>query len=116
MASGILSNEKNKRVVLTGNEAFIRGALEAGVSFVSQYPGTPVSDVGVEIGRLTRQVPNLYFQWASNEAASIEAAAGASWSGIRALCPMKHVGVNVASDPMAVIAINGLLPINTISE
>jgi indolepyruvate ferredoxin oxidoreductase alpha subunit len=109
MASGILSNEKNKRVVLTGNEAFIRGALEAGVSFVSQYPGTPVSDVGVEIGRLTRRVPNLYFQWASNEAASIEAAAGASWSGIRALCPMKHVGVNVASDPMAVIAINGPL-------
>ncbi|MHA1697150.1 MAG: thiamine pyrophosphate-dependent enzyme [Candidatus Helarchaeota archaeon] len=109
MESNILSNEKNKRVVLTGNEAFIRGALEAGVSFVSQYPGTPVSDVGVTFGKLARVVPNLYFQWASNEATSLEAAAGASWSGIKALCPMKHVGVNVASDPMSVIAINGPL-------
>ncbi|MHA1230742.1 MAG: thiamine pyrophosphate-dependent enzyme [Candidatus Helarchaeota archaeon] len=109
MESDILSNEKNKRVVLTGNEAFVRGALEAGVSFVAQYPGTPVSDVGVEFSRLVKKVPNLYFQWASNEATSLEAAAGASWSGIRALCPMKHVGVNVASDPMAVIAINGPL-------
>ncbi|TFF89045.1 MAG: indolepyruvate ferredoxin oxidoreductase subunit alpha [Promethearchaeota archaeon] len=109
MISDILSNEKNKKVVLTGNEAFIRGALEAGVSFVSQYPGTPVSDVGVTISELTKSVSNLYFQWASNEAASLEASAGASWSGIKSLCPMKHVGVNVASDPMSVIAINGPL-------
>ncbi|MHA1271567.1 MAG: thiamine pyrophosphate-dependent enzyme [Candidatus Helarchaeota archaeon] len=114
MESVILTDEKDKRVVLTGNEAFIRGALESGVSFVSQYPGTPVSDVGVEIGKLARVIPNLYFQWASNEAASLEAAAGASWSGIRSLCPMKHVGVNVASDPMAVIAING--PLSSLGE
>lgn len=107
--SPILSSKIDERVLLIGNEAIIRGALEANVQFVSQYPGTPLSDIGIVFGDMmtSGQVPGLYFQWAANEAAAVQAAVGASWCGIRSLVPAKHVGINVLADSLAVIALNG---------
>ena len=88
----ILTEKINERIVMLGNEAIIRGALEAGVQFVSQYPGTPLSDIGTMCTELlqSKSVPGFYFQWAANEAASIQAAAGASWSGIPSLVPSTY--------------------------
>ncbi len=103
----LLKDAPNEHVMLIGNMAMTRGCLEAGIQFVSQYPGTPVTDIGMYLSRIARKVPGLYFQWASNESASITAAAGASWCGIKSLAIMKHVGVNVASDALSVIALNG---------
>lgn len=97
----------SERVMLIGNMAMARGLLETGVQFVSQYPGTPVTDIGTYFSRNAKKLPGLYFQWASNEAASITAAAGASWCGIKSLTLMKHVGMNVAADALSVIALNG---------
>ncbi|MHA1144109.1 MAG: thiamine pyrophosphate-dependent enzyme [Candidatus Helarchaeota archaeon] len=107
--SAILTSELDKKVLMIGNEAMIRGSLEANVQFVSQYPGTPLSDMGLVFGDLMKsgRVPGLYFQWAANEAAAMQAAAGASWCGIRSLVPAKHVGINVLADSLGVIALNG---------
>ncbi|MHA1784768.1 MAG: thiamine pyrophosphate-dependent enzyme [Candidatus Helarchaeota archaeon] len=109
MTDHILNPKKNDRVLLLGNEAIVRGALEAGVQFVSQYPGTPLSDLGTTFTNLMnlKKVNGLYFQWAANEAAALQAAAGASWCGITSLVPAKHVGINVLSDSLCVIALNG---------
>lgn len=97
----------NEHVMLIGTMAMTRACLESGIQFVSQYPGTPVTDMGTYFSKIVKNVPGLYFQWASNESASITAAAGASWCGVKALAIMKHVGMNVASDALSVIALNG---------
>ncbi|MHA1652085.1 MAG: thiamine pyrophosphate-dependent enzyme [Candidatus Helarchaeota archaeon] len=103
----LLKDAPGEHVMLIGNMAMTRACLEAGIQFVSQYPGTPVTDMGTYFSRIAKQVPGLYFQWASNESASITAAAGASWCGVKSLAIMKHVGVNVAADALSVIALNG---------
>jgi len=102
------------RVLMLGNEALVRGALEAGVSYVSQYPGTPTSDIGDYFHQVLRINPKvkeyLVHHWAVNEAVATSACAGAAWTGCRTLNPMKHVGLNVASDALSVIALNGPNP------
>ncbi|MFW9937535.1 MAG: indolepyruvate ferredoxin oxidoreductase subunit alpha, partial [Candidatus Thorarchaeota archaeon] len=102
------------KVLMLGNEALVRGCLEAGVSYVSQYPGTPTSDIGEYFHRVLNQNPEikeyLIHQWAVNEAVATSACAGATWTGCRSLNPMKHVGLNVASDALSVIALNGPNP------
>ncbi|MHA1263755.1 MAG: thiamine pyrophosphate-dependent enzyme [Candidatus Helarchaeota archaeon] len=103
----LYKDSPGEHVMLIGNMAMTRACLEAGIQFVSQYPGTPVTDMGTYFSRIVKNVPGLYFQWSSNESASITAAAGASWTGIKSLAIMKHVGVNVASDALSVIALNG---------
>jgi indolepyruvate ferredoxin oxidoreductase alpha subunit len=99
---------------MLGNEAIVRGCLEAGVSYVSQYPGTPTSDIGEYFHQVLRENPDtreyLVHQWAVNEAVATSSCAGAAWTGCRALNPMKHVGLNVASDALSVIALNGPNP------
>ncbi len=106
-------DEKGK-VLMLGNEAVIRGCLEAGVSFVSQYPGTPTSDIGETFQKLLREQPELQnylvHHWGINEAVASSECAGAAWTGCKSLNPMKHVGLNVASDPLSVIALNGPNP------
>lgn len=106
-------SEKGK-VLMLGNEALVRGSLEAGVSYVSQYPGTPTSDIGEYYHQILRQHPQfrefLVHQWAVNEAVATSSCAGAAWTGCRSLNPMKHVGLNVASDALSVIALNGPNP------
>jgi len=105
---------ENGKELMLGNEAIVRGCLEAGVSYISQYPGTPTSDIGEYFHQITRENPEiqeyLIHQWAVNEAVAASACAGAAWTGCRALNPMKHVGLNVASDALSVIALNGPNP------
>lgn len=102
------------KVLMLGNEAVVRGCLEAGVSFVAQYPGTPTSDIGETFQKLLREEEDLrkylVHHWAINEAVASSESAGAAWTGCRALNPMKHVGLNVASDALSVIALNGPNP------
>ncbi|MBD3255202.1 MAG: hypothetical protein GF383_08925, partial [Candidatus Lokiarchaeota archaeon] len=96
------------------NEAVVRGCLEAGVSYASQYPGTPTSDIGEYFHQFLRENPEkkeyLVHHWAVNEAVATSACAGAAWTGCRSFNPMKHVGLNVASDALSVIALNGPNP------
>ena len=90
--------------LLLGNESVARGIYEAGVKFVSSYPGTP----STEITENTATYKEIYSEWAPNEKVAFEAALGASIGGGRAFCGMKHVGLNVAADPMFVTAYTGV--------
>ena len=92
------------KVLMTGNEALARGAWEAGVLFASAYPGTPSTEILTNL--LTYK--EIYAEWAPNEKVSLEAAAGAAVGGVRAICAMKHVGVNVAADPLFTFAYTGV--------
>ena len=103
----LLVDEPGAKILVMGNEAMTRAAVEAGVGFSSTYPGTPASEIGDALSYLAKDIPNFYFEYSINEAAAIEGAAGASWIGIRSLCTMKHVGLNVASDPLHTIAQSG---------
>jgi indolepyruvate ferredoxin oxidoreductase alpha subunit len=102
------------RALMLGNEAVVRGCLEAGVSYAAQYPGTPTSDIGETFHQILREQPHLkeylVHHWAINEAVASSECAGATWTGCRVLNPMKHVGLNVASDALSVIALNGPNP------
>ena len=84
------------KVLMSGNEAIARGAWEAGARFASAYPGTP----STEILENTARYQEIRSQWSVNEKTALEAALGASLGGARALCAMKHVGLNVAADPL----------------
>ncbi|MBN2153897.1 MAG: indolepyruvate ferredoxin oxidoreductase subunit alpha, partial [Candidatus Lokiarchaeota archaeon] len=105
---------RGDKCLFLGNEALIRGCLESGVGFVAQYPGTPTSDIGETFKDILEQQPDLQeyivHHWAVNEAVATSSCAGAAWAGIRALNPMKHVGVNVASDALHSIALAGPNP------
>lgn len=83
--------------LLTGNEAIARGAWEAGVRFGSAYPGTPSTEI---FENLVQYKEDLYAEWAPNEKVALEVAYGASVAGLRSICAMKHVGLNVAADPI----------------
>lgn len=91
--------------LLTGNEAVARGAWEAGLSVASAYPGTPSTEI------LENLAPykDIYAEWAPNEKVALEVASGASIAGVRALSTMKHVGLNVAADPLFTMAYIGSL-------
>ncbi len=106
--------DENGKVLMLGNEAIVRGCLEAGVSYVSQYPGTPTSDIGEYFHQILSEFPEfkeyLVHQWAVNEAVAASSCAGVAWTGCRSFNPMKHVGLNVASDALSVIALNGPNP------
>ena len=82
---------------MTGNEAVARGAFEAGVTFASAYPGTPSTEI---LENMIQYKEDLTAEWASNEKVAMETAIGASVAGARTLAAMKHVGVNVAADPL----------------
>jgi len=89
---------------MLGNEAIARGAFEAGVGVVSSYPGTP----STEITQYVSTYDEIYSEWAPNEKVSLEVAVGASFAGARALCAMKHVGLNVASDVLFTTSYSGI--------
>ena len=84
--------------LLMGNEAVALGALAAGVSVVSGYPGTPSTEVIETVAK--RNDGSVYVEWSVNEKAALEVAAGASYAGARSMVTMKQVGLNVASDPL----------------
>jgi indolepyruvate ferredoxin oxidoreductase alpha subunit len=92
------------KLLLTGNEAIARGAWEAGVKFATAYPGTPSTEILENVATY----PEIVSEWAPNEKVALEAAAGAAIGGVRSLCAMKHVGVNVATDPLFTFAYLGV--------
>ena len=92
-----------KQLIL-GNEAVARGLYEGGCSFVSSYPGTP----STEITEAVAKYPEVYAEWAPNEKVAMESAFGASVAGRRSFCGMKHVGLNVAADPLFTISYTGV--------
>ena len=94
----------SEKKIMLGNEAIARGAYEAGVKVSAAYPGTPSTEISENIVHY----PEIYAEWSPNEKVAMEVAIGASISGVRALASMKHVGVNVASDPLFTIAYSGV--------
>jgi len=90
-----------------GNEAIARGALEAGIGFAAAYPGTPSSEIVGSLSAVARKM-GIYAEWSVNEKVAMEAAAGASFAGVRALAAMKQNGVNVASDFLSTVIIAGI--------
>ena len=94
----------SNKVIMLGNEAIARGAYEAGVTVSSAYPGTP----STEISEILCKYNEVYTEWAPNEKVAVEVAFGASVAGARTLACMKHVGLNVASDPIYTFAYTGV--------
>ena len=92
------------RIIMLGNEAIARGAFEAGVEVSSAYPGTP----STEISEYLSKYEEVYTEWAPNEKVAVEVAFGASVAGKRTLACMKHVGLNVASDPLYTFSYTGV--------
>ncbi len=90
--------------LLIGNGAVARGLWEAGCRFVSSYPGTP----STEITEVAAEYPEIYAEWAPNEKVAVESALGASLAGARAFSAMKHVGLNVAADPVFTASYSGI--------
>jgi indolepyruvate ferredoxin oxidoreductase alpha subunit len=91
--------------LLSGNEAIARGVYEAGVKLASAYPGTPSTEI---LENIAAKYPEIYSEWAPNEKVALEVAIGASMAGARALATMKHVGVNVAADPLFTLSYTGV--------
>ncbi len=85
-----------KKEIMLGNAAIARGAWEAGVKVSAAYPGTPSTEISENLVKY----PDVYAEWSPNEKVAAEVAIGASMAGVRAMCSMKHVGLNVASDPL----------------
>ena len=90
--------------IMLGNEAIARGAWEAGVTVSAAYPGTPSTEISESIVKYEE----VYAEWSPNEKVAMEVAIGASMAGARALASMKHVGVNVASDPLYTVSYIGV--------
>ena len=102
----LLSPKSGAKHLLLGNHAIVRGALEAGVAFVTCYPGTPSSEVPDTFFELAKET-DVYMEYSTNEKVALEVGAGAAASGLRTLVTMKHVGVNVAADPLLTLAYVG---------
>lgn len=90
--------------LMLGNEAFARGLFEGGCQLISSYPGTP----STEITEFGAKYEEIYAEWAPNEKVAMETALGASIAGARSFCGMKHVGLNVAADPLYTAAYTGV--------
>jgi len=99
----VLTADENEQLFLLGNEATVRGALEAGVALASTYPGTPSSEIGDVFSKVSGDA-GIYFEFSTNEKVALEVAAAAAASGVRSFTFMKHVGLNVASDSLMSVA------------
>jgi indolepyruvate ferredoxin oxidoreductase alpha subunit len=102
----VLDAKPGTKVLLLGNEAIARGALEAGIAVSTTYPGTPASEIGDALARVAKDA-GIYFEYSTNEIVATEMAIGAAASGVRALVSMKHVGLNVAADALMTFAYTG---------
>ena len=103
----LLIDEPGKKMLLLGNEAIARGAIEAGVAYATTYPGTPSSEISLSLFQMSQQC-DLYFEYSTNEKVALEVAAATANSGVRTMCMMKHVGLNVAADPLMTLAYVGV--------
>ena len=103
----LLMDKPGEKLLLLGNEAIARGAIEAGVAFASTYPGTPSSELSLNFFQMSRE-SDLYFEYSTNEKVAMEVSAAAANAGVRSMCVMKHVGVNVAADALMTLAYVGV--------
>ncbi len=103
----LLTDQQGTKLLLLGNEAIARGAIEAGVAFASTYPGTPSSEISLSFFQVSQE-SDLYFEYSTNEKVALEVAAAAANSGVRSMCVMKHVGLNVAADVLMTLAYIGV--------
>ncbi len=94
------------REYMLGNVAIARGIVEGGAQVISGYPGTPSSEIIDTLSGMDER--NFYVEWSVNEKVAMEVAAGAAWSGVRSVVTMKHVGLNVAADPLMTLAYTGV--------
>ena len=103
----LLTDQPGLQMLLLGNEAIARGAIEAGVAVASTYPGTPSSEISLNFFQIARE-SDLYFEYSTNEKVALEVAAAAANAGVRSMCVMKHVGMNVAADALMTLAYVGV--------
>ncbi len=103
----LLTDTPGEKMLLLGNEAIARGAIEAGVAFASTYPGTPSSELSLNFFQMSREC-DLYFEYSTNEKVAMEVSAAAANAGVRSMCVMKHVGLNVAADALMTLAYVGV--------
>jgi len=107
MTHKLLSDNVGQTQLMLGNEAIARGAIEAGLGVGATYPGTPSSEISLNLFQISQQT-DLYFEYSTNEKVAIEVAASAAAAGVRSMCIMKHVGLNVAADPLMTLAYLGV--------
>jgi len=98
--------DSKRESIMSGNEAIARGALEAGIGFCASYPGTPSTEITTKLFEAVNEF-DIHVEWSTNEKVALESAAAASWVGIPALCPMKSLGLNVASDFLLNLNLSG---------
>ena len=103
----LVTGASGEKQFLLGNEAAVRGLIEAGVSIAATYPGTPSSEIGNVLSVLAKDA-NIYFEFSTNEKVAMEVAATAAASGLRSFTFMKHVGMNVAADSFMTTAYSGV--------
>jgi len=103
----LLTENPGLKMLLLGNEALARGAIEAGVALAATYPGTPSSEISMNLFQVAREC-DLYFEYSTNEKVALEVTAAAANAGVRSLCIMKHVGMNVAADALMTLAYVGV--------
>ena len=103
----LLAEQPGQKMMLLGNEAIARGAMEAGVALAATYPGTPSSEISLNLFQIARE-SDLYFEYSINEKVALEVTAAAANAGVRSLCIMKHVGMNVAADALMTLAYVGV--------
>lgn len=104
----LLVDRPGDQMLMLGNEAIARGALEAGVAFTTAYPGTPSSEIALQFFQVSMET-DLYFEYSANEKVALEVAAGAAMCGLKTMVTMKHVGVNVAADALMTLAYTGIV-------
>ena len=103
----LLADKPGKQILMLGNEAIARGALEAGVAFAATYPGTPSSEISLYLFQISKE-RELYFEYSTNEKTALEVMAATANCGARSLAIMKHVGLNVAADTLMTLAYVGV--------
>jgi TPP-dependent indolepyruvate ferredoxin oxidoreductase alpha subunit len=107
MTSKIALDKPQSYVLLNGDEAVARGAIEAGIKIATAYPGTPSTEILEAIAEVAKYF-GIYAEWSTNEIVATEVAAGASMTGVRSIVSMKHVGLNVAADAAMTLAYTGV--------
>ena len=107
MTSKIPLDKPRSFVLLNGDEAVARGAVEAGIKVAASYPGTPSTEILEAIAEAAKDF-GIYAEWSVNEIVATEVAAGASMTGVRSIVSMKHVGLNVAADAAMTLAYTGV--------
>jgi len=103
----LLTEQPGQTMLMLGNEAIARGAIEAGVTVATTYPGTPSSEISMNFFQISLE-SDLYFEYSTNEKVALEVAAATANAGMRSMCVMKHVGMNVAADTLMTLAYVGV--------